>query len=370
MNRRRTLRVVFLTSARAWRGSGVSLAKIATGLAARGHRPHMLADKAAVRDAFAGQGLPADLVNAGDTGLREARDLRHRLKELEPDALIVDKPRDLRLAAMATLGWRSAILYRYNVNALEPLPGISAQIMFRRVRGCIYQSERFRQQAVARAPWLARAPAWVIPNGYDVSRFLPDPEAGRGFRARHGIGAGIRLVLTVAALERGKGHEVALAAIDQIPGKAEVLYLVAGGPGPYESELLSLAARTGIPIRFLGFLENSELIGAFNAADLIVHPSLEDIFPNAVGEAMACGRAVVASDVGGVGELLGIDGAAGVLVPPDDPPALARAIAALLSDPAGRAELGAAARRRIEGQFSLARMVDGYESALWASAGD
>lgn len=370
MSRRRPLRVIFLTSARTWRGSGVSLGKIAGGLATRGHRPHMLADKPAVRDEFAGLGLPASSVNAGDTGLREARDLRRELRVLGVDALVVDKPRDLRLAVLATLGWHTPILYRYNVNALDPLPGISARIMFRRVYGCVYQSERFRREAIARAPWLGRAHSWVIPNGYDATRFMPDLEAGRAFRVRHGITAGARLLLTVAALERGKGHEIALAALQQIGAGADLVYLMCGARSAYEAELLSLAARSGVATRFVGFLATGELVGALNAADLIVHPSLEDIFPNAVGEAMACGRPIVATDVGGVEELLGGDGGAGLLVPPGDPAALAGAISALLADPLRRAELGTTARRRIETQFSVDRMVDGYESALWASMGD
>jgi glycosyltransferase involved in cell wall biosynthesis len=370
VSQRRPLRVVFLTSARSWRGSGVSLAKIAAGLAARGHQPHMLADKPAVRDAFAALGLPASSVNAGDTGFRQARDLRRQLRILGVNAVVVDKPRDLRLAVMATLGWRAPILYRYNVNALDPLPGISARIMFSRVKGCIYQAERFRTEAVARAPWLDRARSWVIPNGYDTNRFVPDPEAGRVFRARRGIASEVTLVLTVAALERGKGHHVALQALQQLAGTASLVYLMCGTGSTYEPELISMAARSGLATRFVGFLDTAELVGAFNAADVVVHPSLEDIFPNAVGEAMSCGRPVVATDVGGVGELLGGDGAAGKLVPAGDASALAGAIAGLLADPARRAELGVTARRRIETQFSLGRMVDGYESALWASVSD
>ncbi len=370
MSQRRPLRVVFLTSARTWRGSGVSLAKIAGGLAARGHRPHMLADKAAVRDEFAALGLPADSVNAGDTGLREARDLRRQLQVLGVDALVVDKPRDLRLAVLATVGWPTAILYRYNVNALDPLPGISARIMYRRVDGCVYQSERFRREALARAPWLGRARSWVIPNGYDATRFVPNSEAGQAFRVQHGIAANTRIVLTVAALERGKGHEVALAALQRVARNDDLVYLMCGARSAYEGELLALAARSEVSTRFVGFLQTAELVGALNAADLIVHPSLEDIFPNAVGEAMACGRPVVATDVGGVEELLGGDGAAGLLVPPGDADALAGAIDGLLADRGRRAELGSAARRRIETQFSLDRMVDGYESALWASVSD
>jgi glycosyltransferase involved in cell wall biosynthesis len=96
----------------------------------------------------------------------------------------------------------------------------------------------------------------------------------------------------------------------------------------------------------------------------MVHPSLHEIFPNAVGEAMACGRPVVAADAGGTSELLGRDGEAGLLVPPGDPDALALAIGGLLADRERRERLGAAARHRIETEFPLSRMIDGYEHVL------
>jgi glycosyltransferase involved in cell wall biosynthesis len=81
---------------------------------------------------------------------------------------------------------------------------------------------------------------------------------------------------------------------------------------------------------------------------------------------MACGRPVVAADAGGTGELLGRHGATGVLVPPGDAAALATAVRELLADPGRRDRLGDAARRRIEAEFPLGRMIDRYEAALLA----
>ncbi|MBA3260594.1 MAG: glycosyltransferase, partial [Gemmatimonadales bacterium] len=78
----------------------------------------------------------------------------------------------------------------------------------------------------------------------------------------------------------------------------------------------------------------------------------------------ACARPVVAADAGGTAELMGDDGSAGLLVPPGDPAALAAAVGALLAAPEYRARLGEAARRRIETEFPISRMIDRYERAL------
>ena len=176
--------VAFFTSARRWRGSGVSLAKIAAGLRDRGHRPHMLAASRPVGDAFAGLGLPTTLVRARTTGLREARELSRRLRRLGTDVVLVDKPRDLRLAALATLWGRAAVLYRYNHNVLGGPLDLRTRLLVRRARGCIYQSERVRERAIRSNPWLERSRAWVIPNGYDLARFAPDAALGSEYRAR------------------------------------------------------------------------------------------------------------------------------------------------------------------------------------------
>jgi glycosyltransferase involved in cell wall biosynthesis len=136
------------------------------------------------------------------------------------------------------------------------------------------------------------------------------------------------------------------------------------GDGIREQELKTLARDLGIPTRFTGFLAPEGVAAALNAADLVVHPSSQEIFPNAVGEAMACGRPVVAMDSGGTPELVGTDGIAGVLVPPRDPAALAQAIGSLLADVGRRAALGTAARERILQTFPLRRMIDGYEQVF------
>jgi starch synthase len=235
-------------------------------------------------------------------------------------------------------------------------------VYFRRVRSLVFQSEFARGLAYRQSPWMRRAPAPQIPNGYDTARFAPDPVAGQAFRASLGIAPGATVVVTPGKLARNKGHDLAFEALRRLQGSSQApgAYVVLGD-GIREQELNSLARELRIPTWFTGFVAPEAVAAALNAADLVVHPSSHEIFPNAVGEAMACGRAVVAMDAGGTPELVGTDGTAGVLVPPRDPAALAQAIGALLADRPRRTALGAAARARILQTFPLARMIDGYE---------
>jgi glycosyltransferase involved in cell wall biosynthesis len=205
---------------------------------------------------------------------------------------------------------------------------------------------------------------YQIANGYDTSRYRHQAEAATAFRSKWSIPGNSLVVLTSAKLVRDKGHEVAIAGLDQVRRSGmELLYLVCGDGGR-EAELRKLAQACGLSVLFTGLLELDEMVAALSAADVVVHPSPQEIFPNAVGEAMSCGRAVVAADAGGSAELLGRDGRTGILVPPGQPEALAAAVTGLLKDAALRASIGAAARQRIELEFPLEMMIDRYEAAL------
>jgi glycosyltransferase involved in cell wall biosynthesis len=238
------------------------------------------------------------------------------------------------------------------------------RVYLSRVAACVYQSRYIRDDARSHAAWMGRIAAYHIPNGYDTIRYAPRPDAAAAFRAVHGIPASALVVLSAAKLTRNKGHDVAIAALSRVRRSGTDLTYVICGDGHLEGELAAMARREGLPTLFTGLLTSDDMIGAYNAADLVVHPSLQEIFPNAVGEAMSCARSVVAADAGGTGELLGRDGSAGALVPPSDAEALADAVGGLLADPARRRALGAAARRRVEVEFPVARMIDGYERAL------
>jgi glycosyltransferase involved in cell wall biosynthesis len=159
------------------------------------------------------------------------------------------------------------------------------------------------------------------------------------------------LVATIALLRPGKGHQVLLEAAAALPG----VWFAVIGDGPEEDRLRQLARRIGVADRvvFAGFREDVARIAA--TADVVAHPALADALPTSLIHAAASGAAVVASDVGGIPEIVG-DGA-GLLVAPGDPSDLSGAIAGLLADEEHRRAVGEAARRRFE---------DLFEGRAWA----
>ncbi|HEX5818747.1 MAG TPA: glycosyltransferase family 4 protein [Gemmatimonadales bacterium] len=356
------LRIALLTGAIGWRGSSAIYATLATGLAARGHETLVLVDDAGLAARMEAEGARVAHVPARNTGLAEMRRVRDALAPLRPQVLMADRPRDLRVAAVATLGWPTRLLYRYNL-AHRHYPGDAmSRFALWRAAAVVFPSRAIARLARERTPRLRGFATALVPNGVDTARFHPDPDAGHAFRRAQGIPDDAWVVLLPAALVRGKGHEAAIAAISRIGSSAErPIVFVAAGDGKLAADIRAKAETAGLSTRFPGTLSPDDLRAAFSAADVVVHPSDMETFGMSVAEAMACGRPVIATAVGGVPEITGRSGRAGLLVPLGDADALADALLGLLDDPARRAAMGEAARRRIESRFPLAAMVEGYE---------
>lgn len=357
----RPLSIAFLTSARAWRGSGVSLSEIALGLADRGHVPSMLASERAVVSAFQNRGLSAAHVPAASTGLGEAAALRRELRKRAADVLVVDRPRDLRLAALATIGRETRLVYRYNLSRRAPSADLLTRIGHRLARLVVFLSESSARGAHAASASLAARPWRVIPNGVDAERLRPDAAAAVRFRGDHALGDG-PLLVTVGSLTAEKRHALLLEMLAATGSSA--LTLVVCGDGPLRSRLEEAARARGLPARFVGVLDATDLPGAYSAATAVVHACAVETFGLSVLEAMACGAPVVAPGAGAVPEVLGDTG---VLVAASDaefPVAAASAVRALVAYPARRAALGSAARERAVERFPLSRMRAEYADAL------
>ena len=196
----------------------------------------------------------------------------------------------------------------------------------------------------------------VVPSGVDLGRVAAPPDARPTTRAAWGAAADEVVVLVPGALERRKGHAVLLAAAARLPPSGPPVRFVFAGAGREEAALRRLAGRLGGRVAFVGF--RTDLGAMLAGADVVAMPSLQEGLGVAALEAMAAGRPVVASRVGGLGEAV-VDGETGLLVPPGEPAALARALAELAADPARRARLGAAGRARVLARYTMAQMAEG-----------
>lgn len=161
------------------------------------------------------------------------------------------------------------------------------------------------------------------------------------------------VVVCVANLKPYKGHRYLLEAMDRLRRDGHPCTLLLAGEGRERQPLENLAERLRIDVRFLG--ECQDVRPLLARAEVVAHPSQEEGMSNAVMEAMAAGRAIVATEVGGTPELLA---GRGLLVPPADSAELARAIERILADRVLAAQLGEAARNWSQEHLSADAMVD------------
>jgi len=195
----------------------------------------------------------------------------------------------------------------------------------------------------------------IVPSGVDTGRF---GSAVRDESLRSSLGGteGTFLVGTAAALEREKGLEVLIEAASILCGRDPSVRFVAAGEGRLEGRIRSALRRRGLDERFNLVGPPADLATLLAAIDLFALPSLEEGLSSALIAAAAAGLPCVASDTGGIPEVIG--GGAGILFPPGDARALAEAIARLAADGDRRRELGMRARVRAA-DFDIERTVEG-----------
>lgn len=162
----------------------------------------------------------------------------------------------------------------------------------------------------------------AIPNGCDASIFHPADRAEA--RRALDLPAEAEVVTYVGRLVPEKGLRELLAAAGALRASRPRLQLVLVGEGPMHAELAALAAAGELPVRFAGTRPPAEVARWMCASDLVTLPSYSEGHPNVLVEALACGRPVVATPVGGIPEV--VDAASGVLVPARDPAALAEGL--------------------------------------------
>ena len=207
----------------------------------------------------------------------------------------------------------------------------------------------------------------LLYHGLDLARFAPGEKAAAE-------GGNTLRILSVGRLVEKKGYDVLLDALGRLNGDP-AFHFVHLGRWDLKDKLASQAAALGLADRidWRGPQSQTDVLAAYRNADLFVLASRvaedgdRDGLPNVLMEAMSQGLPCIATTVSGIPELID-DGETGLLVPPENPEALAAAIRCLAGDAGFRERLGAAARRRVERDFAFERnigaLVERFESAL------
>ena len=321
----------------------------------------------ALADSLAARGVPVDRVPEVDSrwDLRGMGGTWSRLRRLRPDLLHIHH---VWPAADRYLAWLAGAAGVPHLVVTEHITGRShstgQRVLKRRELG---QADAVTAvcgavaDSLVRDYGVARARVRVVPNGAD----LPDEErerpAARALRDQLGAGPFRPLWVCPARLETQKGHAVLIEALARVRAKGIEFVAVMAGEGSLRETLALEVSEAGLADRVHLAGQVDPLGPLLAAADACVLPSLWEGMPLTLLEAMARGRPVVASRVGGIPEVVE-DGVTGRLVPPGDPAALA----AVLEDFHRRADaamrLGLAGAERVRESFTWSRVVEAFEA--------
>lgn len=223
----------------------------------------------------------------------------------------------------------------------------------RRAKRVIAITEALRRFCVDQVG-LPAAKVEVVRYGLDA---LPSPWGDDGAVP---LPEDARILLSVGRLAEQKGVDVAVRALARIREREPAAVLVVLGEGP---ERARLKAMSGEGVYLPGRV--GDVASWYRRAEVLVHPARWEGFGLALLEAMLAGKPVVATDVSSAPEIVA-GGETGLLVPPDEPAALAEAVLELLADPARAAAMGEAGLARAQNEFSVAKMAD-RTAALYAA---
>jgi glycosyltransferase involved in cell wall biosynthesis len=360
------LRIVHTESSLGWGGQEIRILSESQGLIRRGHEVRLLCPpQARIHDEAANWGVPVVALPIGRKRLAGLRALVDWFGDNRCDVVNTHSSTDSWLAALAmlALGRPSAVVRTRHISAPVPRNPLSRWLYTRAAARIVTTGEALRRELVERNGFPSRM-IESVPTGMDAGRFRPGERAAA--RGRLGLNAEGMLVGIVATLRSWKGHRHLVEAMTRLP---ESLSLVIVGDGPQREALEAQIARLGLSARVRMAGNQADVLPWLRALDIFALPSYaNEGVPQALLQAMLVGLPCVTTAVGGIGEIAEHERTA-IVVPPEDPAALAAAIAQLAADEGRRRELGEAARKHCVEGYSHERMLDRMEAVFRDAAG-
>ncbi|MDE3057190.1 MAG: glycosyltransferase family 4 protein [Bacteroidota bacterium] len=294
--------------------------------------------------------------------LLAAKNLACTLKEHAVDVVIMMRSQDIHLAALGTKYFPGIKLVFYQqMNSRYNKRDLFHTWIYSRLSLWMTLTEGMKNDVLefTRVP---REKVNVIALGTDLQRFSPDQCNQYDARKNFGLPQEVTMIGVLARLDPGKGQEVLLRAVPEVVKfHPDAFFVIAGdetaGEPGYKKKLEGLCRSLSIEsyVKFLPFTSNvSQLLAAL---DIFVLPSLCETFGIVVIEAMAMRKPVIATNAGGVPEII-TDGKTGLLVEPGDAEELTRAIHRLLNEEALRTSLAHSAYEKAVARFDFSQCVD------------
>ncbi len=341
-----------------WDDEGIAgnFRTIAAELAARGHQVVILTDAQAARQAVSAKNLiVCGWPSPRPTRLRDFLFLYRLIRRYRPDGLIANFGAG---NVMMLVGWLLRVPQRI----------IWYRTLLAQLRADSDLPEWKFRLLVKRKSLIYRLATWVIANSVssqtDVQQsygvpaprttyfynFMPDPRPL--FPAEPGADSRYAKILCVARLDFSKGQDVLVRALARLRMEFPELAVEFIGDGPLRADLIELARKLDVLDRchFRGRVMYRDVLARMSQASFTVVPSRNEAFGRVVLESLSVATPVIASNVGGIPEIVR-DGVDGWLIPPDDPAALADRMARLLRDPDARRTMSANARQRFLSTF-------------------
>ncbi len=345
-----------IDTARTWRGGQNQALLTVLGLRGLGHRTVLVAHPQGELRRRAAEGLDLiGLAPRSELDLAAAWRLARVLKQIQPQVVHAHDPHGVAVAAAAigfggldvkpTLVASRRVDFQLKMNALS-------QWKYRQVAAFLCASDAIRQILIAQG--IPRERALTIHEGIDLAHVDAAPPVS--VREAFWLPTNAPVVGCIGALVDHKGHRYLVHAAADIVRAVPEARIVILGEGDLRVELTRMIHELGLERHVLlpGF--RPDVLSLLKAFDVFVMPSLTEGLGTSILDAMACTKAVVASAVGGIPEVVEPE-TTGLLVPPRDASALGAAIVRLLRDPALCQRLAAGGRARVERQFTADRMV-------------
>ncbi|RME24207.1 MAG: glycosyltransferase family 1 protein [Candidatus Zixiibacteriota bacterium] len=288
--------------------------------------------------------------------------IRRLIQERRIDVVITNFNKDIRLGGLAAR-WtgKAKVIWSAGLDITRD-KWVHRILTPRLLDGIIVPSAALKRQ-ITRHGYLPPEMVEVIPIGLKDTKAHPELDRRFELRERFGFTLDHVVAVTSGRFVEQKGHRYLLDAVPYIVAEHPEIRFLLLGDGPLRESLEAQIARLDISeyVALAGMLDSVDEVLA--GADLMIHPSVEEPFGIAILEGMRAGLPVVASDVGGIPEVVCTDTSA-LLVPPREPKELARAVKHLLDWPDLMRYLGEGGRNRWEKLFNYETMIDRVEANL------